>query len=316
MDGILDNPRFAEAYRRMATVRLNARRHTAANALEHSEQAASIAGALARANGCSPEEVRLLTDLGRAHDIGKITGTARPERSLEVLRECGVTDPVLLGLVRWHDTSLPWYRSSARGQPPSERAWQRLASEVDLRLLALFVVADRADAPPGWRRNAPTGWFLQQARARGLVPALTLDLPDHPSEVSAGGVLVRDQGGHAEVLLLHVREEGYELPRGGIEWDELPEEAAIRETRKKAAVETQLLAGRGLGHVDSPVAGREGARHLERVRYFRLRSAGPLRLGAAPVGTHERRWVPRGELSSVPLVDEALRPLLLEALAR
>ena len=99
MDSILNNERFAEAFRRLAGVRLNPRRHTANDALEHSEAVASRAVDLARANHCSEGELRVLENLGRAHDIGKITGTARPERSLEVLRECGVEDSVFLALV-------------------------------------------------------------------------------------------------------------------------------------------------------------------------------------------------------------------------
>ena len=117
MDIIL-NERFAEPFRRLAGVRLNPRRHTAANALEHSEAVAARAVALARANDCTEREQRLLEDLGRAHDIGKITGTARPERSLEVLRECGIDEPEFLALVKWHDTSLPWYLAHTKGQPP------------------------------------------------------------------------------------------------------------------------------------------------------------------------------------------------------
>src|SRR5689334_4692975 len=195
MDRVLSHDRFAETFRRLAGVALNPRRHTAANALEHSEAVAARAGALARANGCSEREACLLEDLGRAHDIGKVTGTARPERSLEVLRECGVEDPALLALVKWHDTNLPWYLASTKGQPPSDKAWRRLAAEVDLRLLSIFMVADRVDAPPGWRRNAPIVWFLGEARARGLISGLVLDLPEHPSEISAGGALVREHAG-------------------------------------------------------------------------------------------------------------------------
>src|SRR5688572_20059105 len=166
MNGILQNPRFAELYQQLADVSLNPRRHTAANALEHSEAVAAQAEALARANALPEADIRLLADLGRAHDIGKVTGAARPERSLELLRECGVGDSALLALVKWHDTNLPWYMAAQRGQPPSEKAWRRLCSEIDLRALAIFMVADRVDAPPGWRRNAPVVWFLEQARGR------------------------------------------------------------------------------------------------------------------------------------------------------
>jgi ADP-ribose pyrophosphatase YjhB (NUDIX family) len=313
MDTILNNSRFAEAYRRLSEVRLNPRRHTAANAWEHSEAVAALAAGLARANGCTETELHRLVDLGRAHDIGKITGTARPERSLEVLRECGVDEPTLLGLVKWHDTSLPWYLAKTKGQPPSDKAWRRLASEVDLRLLALFMVSDRVDAPAGWRRNAPTTWFLDEARARGLVSALTLDLPTRPSEVSAGGALVREHGGAREILVIRVRAAGYELPKGGIEWDELPEDAAARETREEAGVEGTLAVGRELAPVDYFVGG-EVSRYLKRVRYFALRPTSALDLGALPERTRERRWLRWGDIAEVPLVNEDLRTVLRDAM--
>lgn len=318
MDRILDHERFAETFRQLAGVSLNPRRHTAANALAHSEAVAARAAALGRANACTEREVCLLEDLGRAHDIGKVTGTARPERSLEVLRDCGVADPALLALVKWHDTSLPWYLAQAKGQPPSDKAWRRLAAEVDLRLLALFMVADRVDAPPGWRRNAPTSWFLREARARGLVSGLTLDLPDHPSEISAGGALVRDRGGARELLLIRVRAEGFELPKGGIEWDELPEDAALRETREEAGVASALQVGRELPSVDYFVGDGEGdgdGRYRKRVRYFVLGSAAEVELGALPDRTRERRWIGADEARTIPLVNDALRPLLAAALA-
>lgn len=323
----MDSEPFAAALQRLAAVSLNPRRHTAASALEHAEAVAARAGALARANGCAEPEIRLLEDLGLAHDIGKITGTARPERSLEVLRECGVADPALLALVKWHDTSLPWYLARERGQPPSDKAWRRLAGEVDLRLLALFMVADRVDAPPGWRRNAPTAWFLEEARRRGLLGALTLELPGCPSEICAGGALVaegdsRGRGGPGgaatrAVLVIRVRAEGFELPKGGIEWDELPEEAAARETAEEAGVATALRAGRELGAIDY-VVGEGAERRQKRARYFALTGeppAGPpIELVPLPPRTRERRWIGPDEAAALPLVNEELRPILLAAL--
>jgi 8-oxo-dGTP pyrophosphatase MutT (NUDIX family) len=300
---ILENPKVKEAFARLESVTLNPRRHTAPNAHAHSLAVAAHAGRLARANGCGDAEALLLEDLGRVHDIGKITGTAQPARSLDVLAECGVSDPKLLPLVKWHDTNLPWSRSAARGEPPSDKAWRRLAVEVDVRLLSLFMVADRVDAPPGWRKNAPLTWFLAEARRRGLVGDLSLDVADHPSEISAGGALVR--GG--EVLVIRVRAEGWELPKGGIEWDELPEEAAVRETREEAGALGALTADEALGHVDYDVG------HPKRVRYFRL--GGDASLGDLPSRTRERRWLAPGEIDAIPLVNEALRPILRRALA-
>src|ERR1700733_12451858 len=79
VSSILDNQRFLEAYHRLSAVTLNPRRHTASDAKDHSESVAHLAAKLGEANSCSADELRLLADLGRAHDIGKITGTARPE---------------------------------------------------------------------------------------------------------------------------------------------------------------------------------------------------------------------------------------------
>ena len=54
-----------------------------------------------------------MRNLGLAHDIGKITGTAKPEKSLTVLAQCGV-DHEFLALVKWHDTGLLVSQLNAR----------------------------------------------------------------------------------------------------------------------------------------------------------------------------------------------------------
>lgn len=301
------------AYQRLARVSLNPRRHTAPNARAHSDAAARMAARLGLANGCSEAEVALLTNLGHAHDIGKITGTARPERSLDVLADCGVMDRGLLGLVRWHDTGLPWYRSAHRGQPPSGKAWQRLASEVDIRLLCLFMVADRVDAPGGWRRNAPTTWFLSEARTRALVGELVLDVDDHPSEVCAGAALVRCDDAGPAVLAIRTRSTAWELPKGGLEWDELPEEAAIRELREESGAVGDVEVVAELGRLEYFLGtGRD--RRLKQVRYYAVRASGSPTLDHVPEGILERRWLRPHELDGTPLVSESLRPLLRAAL--
>lgn len=307
---ILQNPAFAEVYDRLARVSLNPRRHTAHDARQHSEAVATLAARLGVANDCDADEVRLLEDLGRAHDIGKVTGTARPERSLSVLRDCGVANERLLSLVKWHDTSLPWWRAAERGQPPSDKAWRRLARDVDIKLLAIFMVADRVDAPPGWRRNAPTRWFLDELRTRDLLGPVRLDDVTHPSEVSAGGALVRRTGARPQALLIRVRKAAFELPKGGIEWDELPEEAAARETREEASVSSELRVHDELGHLDYDVGS-----HRKRVRYFRMSAAEPVVMDPTPPGTRDRRWVTAEDLAALPLVNDALRPLIRKALS-
>jgi ADP-ribose pyrophosphatase YjhB (NUDIX family) len=313
METLLDNEQFAAAYERLASVTLNPRRHTARDARAHSDAVAAMAARLGAANRCSAAEVALLRNLGHAHDIGKITGTARPARSLDVLAACGVPDRALLALVKWHDTSLPWHRSAGRGEPPSDKAWRRLASEVDVRLLCVFMVADRVDAPGGWRRNAPTTWFVSEARARGLIDNLVLDLDDHPSEVCAGAALLRHSGDGSEVLVTRTRAASFELPKGGIEWDELPEEAVVRELREESGVAGDLRVDDALGHIEYFV-GSGPDRHLKRVVYHAVVSSGTLTLGELPARTRERRWLRKEDLDGVPLVNEELRLLLRTAL--
>ncbi len=313
MENLLKNERFAAAYERLGRVSLNPRRHTASDARTHSDAVARVAGQLALANGCSPAEVALLTNLGHAHDIGKITGTARPARSLEVLADCGVADETLLGLVKWHDMSLPWHRSTSRGEAPSDKAWRRLAKEVDLRLLCLFMVADRVDAPGGWRRNAPTTWFLCEARARQLIDDLVLDLEGYPSEVCAGAALVVCDDDGSAVLAIRTRSDGWEIPKGGIEWDELPEEAGLRELCEESGVLGEFSVSGELGRLEY-FLGEGMGRHLKRVRYYVARAVDEPTLGDLPKRTRERRWLRAADVDDVPLVSEHLRALLREAL--
>jgi 8-oxo-dGTP pyrophosphatase MutT (NUDIX family) len=315
MEDLLNNERFFAAYERLGRVSLNPRRHTASDARAHCDAVAKVAARLASANGCSSDEIALLTNLGLAHDIGKITGTARPARSLDVLGDCGVSNGQLLALVKWHDTSLPWHRSMLRREPPSDKAWRRLASEVDVRLLCLFMVADRVDAPGGWRRNAPTTWFVSEARARGLIGELILDIEDHAGEICAGAAFVMRDDGTPKVLVIRIRAAEWELPKGGIEWDELPTEAAVRELREEAGVTGELAAVGELGRVEYFLgAGHE--RRLKRVRYYLVHALDIPTLGKPPEGTLERRWLCRGELDGLPLVNEELRAILRAALDR
>src|SRR5436309_2363157 len=61
-------------------------------------------------------------------------------------------------------------------------------------------------------------------------------------QTSAGGVAFRTRKAVTEVAIISVRPTGrWQLPKGIIDEGELPEEAAIREVREEAGIETELL---------------------------------------------------------------------------
>ena len=169
MDDILDNDAFRCDYEKMRSVSLNSEKHLAANGYDHCEQVRERAVDLANQNECTPEQFALLANLARVHDIGKISGTANPSKSVELLPKYRVEDEQFLQLVKYHDTNLPWYNAAQKGQPPTDKAWQKMAGKVDMRLLCIFMVADRIDCPGGWKANNPLMWFISEAKRRGYL---------------------------------------------------------------------------------------------------------------------------------------------------
>ncbi len=182
MNTLMHNVRFQSDFNALKRVSLNPRRHTAANAMEHSVEAARRAVELGRYNGCTAAEIDTLQTLGYVHDIGKLDGRPHPANSKARLPRYGLHDEGLAQLVKFHDVALPWYLSKRKGQAPGARAWRKLASRLDMRLLCLFTVADRVDCLGGWRANEPTVWFLAEARRRRLIDA---GFPRDPEEEGA-----------------------------------------------------------------------------------------------------------------------------------
>lgn len=61
-------------------------------------------------------------------------------------------------------------------------------------------------------------------------------------QVSAGGIAFRRVDGEYEVAIIAMNPSGrWQLPKGLIDEGETPEEAAVREVREEAGIETELL---------------------------------------------------------------------------
>ena len=125
MNDLLENPSFRADYEKLKEVKLNPARHIAATAHEHCQMVAARAAHLAALNGCTPDESQVLQNLAHAHDIGKIGGTANPEKSVELLPRYSITDEGFIELVKYHDINLPWFLAFERGQPPSDKPGER-----------------------------------------------------------------------------------------------------------------------------------------------------------------------------------------------
>jgi hypothetical protein len=169
MQNILENSEFRSDYEKMRSVSLNQAKHSAKNGYEHCEMVCERAIDLANQNECTPEETELLANLARIHDIGKICGTANPSRSVELLPKYGIDNEDFVQLVKYHDINLPWYNAAQKGQAPSDKAWRKIAGNVNMRLLCVFMVADRIDCPGGWKANEPLMWFIAEAKAKGFL---------------------------------------------------------------------------------------------------------------------------------------------------
>jgi hypothetical protein len=160
---------FQADYEKLRDVSLNPARHEATNAYEHCEMVRERVIALASLNGCTSAEIELLSDLARVHDIGKITGSTKSKESVNLLHKYGITDGRFVNLVKYHDANLPWWMADQRDQSPTDKAWRKMVRQLDVRLLCIFMVADRVDCPGGWRANEPLVWFLDQVKQRGLL---------------------------------------------------------------------------------------------------------------------------------------------------
>lgn len=125
-------------------------------------------------------------------------------------------------------------------------------------------------------------------------------------QVSAGGVAFRSKGkAGPEVVIVSVLPQGrWQLPKGIVDKGESPEEAAVREVREEAGIETDLLAS-----IDIIEYWYVSERRGQRVRYHKYVHFFLLDYRDGDVSNHdhevaEARWVS---------IDEAIRMLAFKS---
>ena len=130
-------------------------------------------------------------------------------------------------------------------------------------------------------------------------------------EFSAGGVVLRPVDGQPFVAVVRVRDEILALPKGHLDGDESPAEAAQREVREETGIEAELVEK--LGDVRYHYM-RGGNRVSKRVEFFLFRYlSGNLEDHDQEV--EEALWIPLAEAPQ-RLAYKGEREMAVAALSR
>ncbi|WP_421735649.1 NUDIX hydrolase [Cellulomonas sp.] len=154
---------------------------------------------------------------------------------------------------------------------------------------------------PGGVPAPPGGHALRIDPRHSLVRVPNAPLPV-VDETSAGGIVVSRREGvhHAAVIARRNRAGRLEwcLPKGHLEGDETPEEAAVREIAEETGITGQVL--RRLGVIDYWFSGDDRRVHKV-VHHFLLgATGGSLSVEGDPDGeAEEAAWIPVAELHGV-----------------
>lgn len=111
-------------------------------------------------------------------------------------------------------------------------------------------------------------------------------------QISAGGVAFRKQDGRIDVALISVGEENrWQLPKGLVDKGESTEDAALREVREEAGIETEIMT-----RIDKVEYWYFWKENGQRIRYHKFVYFYLLRYKAGDVRDHDHevndaRWV-------------------------
>ncbi len=157
--------------------------------------------------------------------------------------------------------------------------------------------------------------FLASPRSigrRGVGPLILCAMRSRATKRGAGVVVVRDLSGHREFLLLRAYR-NWDLPKGGMEAEETPLQAAMREVREETGLhDLEFLWGEDTIDTEPYAGGKV-------VRFFVARSAGapvslPINPSLGRAEHHEYRWVSHDQ--ALALTVPRLRRVLHWALER
>lgn len=136
--------------------------------------------------------------------------------------------------------------------------------------------------------------------------------PGYRVERSAGGVVVRVRAGGVHILLIRDPYGKWGLPKGHLEPDESPEDAAVREVREETGLE-EVVLGPDLGEIDWTFRVR-GRKVHKFCRFYLMASDRGEPRPERGEGISAVRWVPAGEAAGVVQYENA-RGVVRRALA-